>query len=98
MKNVFQNKTDIAKILLSALYCIHLSLNKNFLFYFLKGSSWTYSNWKYEEPNNYKNSDCMVMADYYDYQWDDVQCECKSDCYPLIYTACMAPCTKQPCP
>ena len=63
------------------------------------GSSWTYSNWAPGEPNNSPvESDCMVIADYYGYKWDDVQCECRSECYPKMYAACMAPCTVQPCP
>ena len=63
----------------------------------IEGSGWVYSNWNSGQPDNSPGeSDCMNLADYYGYKWDDVWCECYSNCYD-IYAACMAPCAKPGC-
>ena len=49
-----------------------------------------YEHWSGGQPDNTYNSDCMNIADYYGYYWDDVQCDSTSKGYP-IFAACMAP-------
>ena len=62
-------------------------MNKNFPFL---GDSVVYEHWSGGQPDNTYNSDCMNIADYYGYYWDDVQCDSTSKGYP-IFAACMAP-------
>ena len=65
--------------------------------YFFLGDSVVYEHWSgkdswsgKQQPENTYDSDCMNIADYYGYYWDDVQCDSTSKGYP-IFAACMAP-------
>ena len=34
-----------------------------------------HTDWEPGQPDNYNDGDCVVIAQYFDYKWDDVPCE-----------------------